>query len=67
MMAAAERSGAELRRGRVTGIVGHTHGAMARGVEVDGGVIEADAVVIAMGPWSLLAAEWMSLPAAVVG
>ena len=26
-------------------------------------MIEADAVVIAMGPWSLLAAEWMSLPA----
>jgi glycine/D-amino acid oxidase-like deaminating enzyme len=34
-----------------------------RGVEVDGDLIEADAVIIAMGPWSLLAAEWMSLPA----
>jgi glycine/D-amino acid oxidase-like deaminating enzyme len=34
-----------------------------RGVEVDGDVIEADAIVVAMGPWSLLAAEWMSLPA----
>jgi glycine/D-amino acid oxidase-like deaminating enzyme len=34
-----------------------------RGVEVDGDIIEADAVVVAMGPWSLLAAEWMSLPA----
>ena len=33
------------------------------GVEVDGGVIEADAVVIAMGPWSLLAAGWLALPA----
>jgi glycine/D-amino acid oxidase-like deaminating enzyme len=63
MMSAAERNGAELRRGRITGIVRHTHGAIARGVDVDGGVIEADAVVIAMGPWSLLAAEWMSLPA----
>jgi glycine/D-amino acid oxidase-like deaminating enzyme len=63
MMTAAERNGTELRHGRVTGIVRHTHGAIARGVEVDGGVIEADAVVIAMGPWSLLAAEWMSLPA----
>jgi glycine/D-amino acid oxidase-like deaminating enzyme len=63
MMAAAERNGAELRPGRITGMVRHTHGAIARGVEVDGGVIEADAVVIAMGPWSLLAAEWMSLPA----
>jgi glycine/D-amino acid oxidase-like deaminating enzyme len=63
MMGAALAQGAELRRGRVTGIVRHTHGAIARGVEVDGDVIEADAVVIAMGPWSLLAAEWMSLPA----
>ena len=34
-----------------------------RGVEVDGGVIEADAVVVAMGPWSLMAAGWMVLPA----
>ena len=33
------------------------------GVEVDGGVIEADAVVIAMGPWSILAARWLPLPA----
>jgi glycine/D-amino acid oxidase-like deaminating enzyme len=63
MMNAAEKNGAELRRGRVTGVVRHTHGATARGVEVDGDVIEADAVVIAMGPWSLLVAEWMSLPA----
>jgi glycine/D-amino acid oxidase-like deaminating enzyme len=33
-----------------------------RGVEVDGGVVEADAVVVAMGPWSLMAAGWMALP-----
>ena len=63
MMRAAQAHGAALRHGRVTGIVRHTHGASARGVEVDGGVIEADHVVIAMGPWSVLAAEWMSLPA----
>ena len=63
MMRAAEAHGARLRHGRITGIVRATHGATARGVEVDGDVIEADAVVIAMGPWSLLAAEWMSLPA----
>jgi len=63
MMSAAQAHGAELRRGRVTGIVRHTHGATAKGVEVEGGIIEADAVVVAMGPWSLLATEWMSLPA----
>ncbi|HEY0336184.1 MAG TPA: FAD-binding oxidoreductase, partial [Burkholderiales bacterium] len=32
------------------------------GVEVDGSRIEADAIVIAMGPWSKLAAEWLPLP-----
>ena len=63
VMSAARDHGAELRRGRITGMIRHTHGMAARGVEIDGGVIEADAVVIAMGPWSLLAAEWMSLPA----
>lgn len=63
VMNAARQHGAELRHGRITGIVRHTHGVAARGVEIDGGIIEADAVVIAMGPWSLLAAEWMSLPA----
>jgi glycine/D-amino acid oxidase-like deaminating enzyme len=33
------------------------------GIEVDGEIIFADAVVIAMGPWSILAAGWLSLPA----
>jgi glycine/D-amino acid oxidase-like deaminating enzyme len=33
------------------------------GVLVDGKRIDADAVVLAMGPWSLLAAEWLPLPA----
>jgi glycine/D-amino acid oxidase-like deaminating enzyme len=63
MMNAALAHGAALHRGQVTGIVRPTHEATARGVEVDGDVIEADAVIIAMGPWSLLAAEWMPLPA----
>lgn len=61
VMNAALAQGADFRRGRVTGIV--RDAMRARGVEVDGGVIEADAVVVAMGPWSLLAAQWMSLPA----
>jgi glycine/D-amino acid oxidase-like deaminating enzyme len=63
MMRAAQARGAELRRGRATGVMRHTHATTMRGVKVDGDVIEADAVVVAMGPWSLLAAEWMSLPA----
>ncbi|WP_354083381.1 FAD-binding oxidoreductase [Bradyrhizobium sp. S3.3.6] len=63
VMTAALAQGAELRPGRVTGIVRDPHGTRAKGVEVEGSIIEADAVVIAMGPWSLLAAQWMSLPA----
>ncbi|WP_441232516.1 NAD(P)/FAD-dependent oxidoreductase [Bradyrhizobium sp. 1200_D9_N1_1] len=63
VMNAALAQGAEHRPGRVTGITRGTDGATATGVEIDGDLIEADAVVIAMGPWSLLAAQWMSLPA----
>ncbi|MGY4231123.1 glycine/D-amino acid oxidase-like deaminating enzyme [Bradyrhizobium sp. USDA 4449] len=63
MMNAAIADGAELRHDRVIGIVRDADGRRAKGVEIDGGIIEADAVVIAMGPWSLLAAQWMSLPA----
>jgi glycine/D-amino acid oxidase-like deaminating enzyme len=63
MMRAAQRNGATLQLGRVIGIVRDTHEMTARGVQIDGSVLEADAVVIAMGPWSLLASEWMSLPA----
>jgi glycine/D-amino acid oxidase-like deaminating enzyme len=63
MMSAALGHGADLRRGRVTGIVLLADGSAVRGVEVDGGVIEADAVVVAMGPWSVIAANWLALPA----
>jgi glycine/D-amino acid oxidase-like deaminating enzyme len=61
MMRAAERQNAELRRGRVTGIV--QRDGRAIGVDIGGDVVEGDAVVIAMGPWSLLAALWLPLPA----
>ena len=48
------------------GRAGHRHRARAAGrvtgVEVDGETIEGDAVVIAMGPWSILAARWLPLP-----
>jgi glycine/D-amino acid oxidase-like deaminating enzyme len=60
IMSAAKRNGARVHAGRVTGLV--RDGANVRGVEVEGDRIEADAVVIAMGPWSLLAAQWLPLP-----
>lgn len=61
MMRAAEQGGAALRLGRVTGIA--VCGGRAIGVDIGDETIEGDAVVIAMGPWSILAALWLPLPA----
>ena len=61
MMRAAQAQGAELRLGRVAGLA--RNGARVAGVEVEGETIEADAVAIAMGPWSILATRWLALPA----
>jgi glycine/D-amino acid oxidase-like deaminating enzyme len=63
IMRAAEEKGAELRLGQATGVVRRRGGASVVGVEVDGELVEGDAVVIAMGPWSILAAAWLPLPA----
>lgn len=61
MMRAAEALGVSMKRGRVTGLV--RDGDRVAGVEIEGGeTIAADAVVIAMGPWSVLAARWLKLP-----
>jgi glycine/D-amino acid oxidase-like deaminating enzyme len=61
MMRAAQVHGAELRLAQVTGLA--RRGARVTGVEADGEIIEGDGVVIAMGPWSILAAQWLPLPA----
>src|SRR3954464_2867564 len=50
LMRAAEAQGAELRMGQVTGLLRDQSGAKGTGVQADGEVMEADAVVIAMGP-----------------
>ena len=60
MMRAAEARGAEV-------LLGETEGLLCRdgdvvGVVCNGDELEADAVVIAMGPWSMLAAKWLPLP-----
>jgi glycine/D-amino acid oxidase-like deaminating enzyme len=57
----AEAQGAALRIGRVTGLAAPGDGHIT-GVVVDGETIAADAVVVALGPWSILAAAWMKLP-----
>jgi glycine/D-amino acid oxidase-like deaminating enzyme len=60
MMRAAAALGAELRPGRVTGLL--RDGERVAGVVTENGTIEAEAAVIAMGPWSVLAARWLRLP-----
>ena len=58
---AACARGARLVHGTVEGIARGAGGAV-RGVRIDGAEMAADAVVIAMGPWSILAAQWLPLP-----
>jgi glycine/D-amino acid oxidase-like deaminating enzyme len=63
MRAAGERE-AGLRIGRVTGL--DTGAGRVTGVEIDGKTTALgthDAIVIAMGPWSILASQWLRLPA----
>jgi glycine/D-amino acid oxidase-like deaminating enzyme len=63
LMRAAETQGAELRHGTVVDLLRDRNGA-ARGVVLeDGETVEGDGVVIAMGPWSILATRWLPLPA----
>jgi glycine/D-amino acid oxidase-like deaminating enzyme len=63
LMRAAEAHGASLRIGEVAGLVREASGTVAGVALEDGDAIDADAVVIAMGPWSILAARWLPLPA----
>ena len=63
LMRAAHVHGAMLRHGTVVDLVRRPSGAV-RGVALASGeIVEGDAVVIAMGPWSILAARWLPLPA----
>jgi glycine/D-amino acid oxidase-like deaminating enzyme len=53
-------SGAEVVEGGVEGVI--LQDGRATGVLVDGNPLVADAIVIAMGPWSVLACQWLPLP-----
>jgi glycine/D-amino acid oxidase-like deaminating enzyme len=57
LAAAAERLGAKVVLRRATGLV--REGERVMGVRVGAGVMPAGAVVLAMGPWSALASEWL--------
>jgi glycine/D-amino acid oxidase-like deaminating enzyme len=61
MMRAAEAHGAELRIAPVERVA--VVGGRAVAVDAGGERLEGDAVVVAMGPWSVLAAGWLPMPA----
>ena len=63
LMRAAEMHGAMLRHGTVVDLVRGPSGAVPGVALASGEIVEGDAVVIAMGPWSILAARWLPLPA----
>ena len=52
-----------MKRGTVTGLAHADDGRAVTGVTVSDETLEADAVVIAMGPWSIFACGWVPLPA----
>ena len=61
LMRAAQARGARLVHGEATGLARGEDGAV-RGVAVDGETVGADAVVLALGPWSIRASGWLDLP-----
>jgi glycine/D-amino acid oxidase-like deaminating enzyme len=60
LLDAARARGATLRMGVVEDVV--RHDGAARGVRVDGATLEADAVVLALGPWTSRVARGLDLP-----
>ena len=64
LLAAAVERGARLESGSVAEIMTSADGSRATAVALeDGRCLEGDALVIAMGPWSILASRWLPLPA----
>ncbi|HLG49842.1 MAG TPA: FAD-dependent oxidoreductase [Reyranella sp.] len=61
LMRAAEAHGAKLRQGEAVDLA-RSSGSIDGVALEDGAVVEGDAVVIAMGPWSILASRWLPLP-----
>ncbi|MBI4336807.1 MAG: FAD-binding oxidoreductase [Chloroflexi bacterium] len=60
VLRAAERRGASLHSGTVTGIASEGH--RARGITLaDGTLLEADSVVLALGAWTSHAGEWLGI------
>ena len=66
LMAAAERAGAKLVRGKVTAARLSSSGAVTGLHLASGDLVEADVVVLAMGPWTGRGLEMFGLPASLV-
>ncbi len=64
LVTAAERLGAIVQSGRVTGLM--RDGGRVIGVALDGRSVEASRVVVAMGPWSAEAGDWFGTGVPVV-
>ncbi|MBT5810751.1 MAG: FAD-binding oxidoreductase, partial [Rhodospirillaceae bacterium] len=62
IMDAAIDGGAKLVNGSVEGVELTPGGDSVTGAIVDGAALAGDVVVIAMGPWSVLACQWLPLP-----
>lgn len=56
----AQRLGCQLRIGQVNGV--EHNGGRVTGVSIDGELLQSETIVIAMGPWSDRACEWLGLP-----
>ncbi len=63
LLESAQSMGASLRTGRAVGLVGGPD--YVDGVELEDGIVTAEATVLAMGPWSLRAGAWLDLPVPV--
>ena len=62
MMQRAGEGGAEIIAGAVEGLVLDATPDEVRSVRVNGELLDCDAVVLAMGPWTTLARQWLPLP-----
>ena len=63
LMHGAQANGAQLIHGTAAGLTMAANGAVVGVVLDTGETVEGDGVVIAMGPWSILASRWLPLPA----
>ncbi len=60
LLEVAKELGATVRMGRAAGLLGTED--RVTGIELEDGMVWADATVIAMGPWVHRAAAWLDFP-----